>query len=145
MAASTRLVARNIKFTVDGDEFACDANKISLTTEDAPGGVRTFCETNTEKQWKMAIDGIVSLSATSLYQTLFALQGTQVDFTLAPAGNASPSTTQPHYTGSVIIDDLPPLELTAGEGTVFSVTLTVDNATHSPSTGYWYGLRKVTA
>lgn len=145
MAASTRLVARNIKFTVDGDEFACDANKITLTPEDAPGGVRTFCETNTEKQWKMAVDGIVSLASTSLYQTLFTLQGTQVDFVLAPAGNASPSTSQPHYTGSVIIDDLPPLDLTAGEGAVFSVTLTVDNSTHNPASGIWYGLEKVTS
>lgn len=145
MAASPRLTARNIKFTVDGDEFSCDANKISLTTEDAPGGVRTFCETNVEKQWKMAIDGIVSLSSTSLYQTLFALQGTQVDFVLAPAGNATASPTQPHYGGSVIIDEIPPMELTAGEGAVFSVTLTVDNATHNPAGGVWYGLEKITA
>lgn len=145
MAASTRLVARNIKFQVDGDEFSCDATKISLTPEDAPGGVRTFCETNVEKQWKMVVDGIVSLASTSLYQTLFALQGTQVDFVLAPAGNATASSTQPHYTGSLIVDDVPPMELTAGEGAAFSITLTVDNATHDPATGYWYGLRKVTS
>lgn len=145
MAASTRLVARNIKFTVDGDEFSCDATKVTLTPEDAPGGVRTFCETNVEKQWKLQLDGILSLDPTSLYQVLFALQGSQVDFMLAPAGNATASTTQPHYTGSVIIDDLPPMELTAGEGAVFSITYTVDNATHSPATGYWYGLHKVTA
>lgn len=145
MAASTRLVARNIKFIVDGDELACDASKVSLTPEDAPGGVRTFCETNTEKQWKLAVEGIVSLAPTSLYQVLWGLQGTQVDFVVAPAGNASPSTTQPHYTGSVIVDDLPPLELTAGEGANFSLTLTVDNTTHDPATGYWYGLHKLTA
>jgi len=145
MAASNRLIARNIKFQVDGDEFSCDANKITLTPEDAPGGVRTFCETNVEKEWKLAIEGIVSLDAASLYQTLFTLQGTQVDFVVAPAGNATASPTEPHYTGSLIIDDLPPLDLTAGENANFSITYTVDGGTHNPATGYWYGLRKKTA
>ena len=145
MAASTRLVARNIKFIVDGDEFSCDATKITLTPEDAPGGVRTFCETNVEKTWKIALDGIVSLDPTSLYQVIFGLIGTQVAFSIAPAGNATASPTEPHYTGEVIFDDIPPLELTAGEGANFSVTYTVDNATHDPATGYFYGLRKKTS
>lgn len=145
MAASTRLVARNIIFKIDDVEYACDASKVSLTPEDAPGGVRTFCETNTEKEFKLALEGIVSLEATSLYQILWANQGTQVEFILAPAGNATPTSDKPHYTGSVIFDDLPPLELTSGEGAVFSVTYTVDNATHDPATGYFYGVRKVTS
>lgn len=145
MPASNRLIARNIKFLVDGDEFACDANKITLTPEDAAGGVRTFCETNVEKTWKLAVEGIVSLDAASLYQTLWTLQGTQVDFVVAPAGNATASSTEPHYVGSVIIDDLPPLDLTAGDNAVFSITYTVDNGTHNPATGYWYGLQKKTS
>lgn len=145
MAASTRLIARNIKFLVDGDEYACDATKITLTPEDAANGVRTFCETNVEKTWKLAVEGIVSLDAASLFQTLFTLQGSQVDFVVAPAGNATASSTQPHYTGSVIIDDLPPIDLTAGENANFSITYTVDNGTHDPATGYWYGLRKKTS
>jgi hypothetical protein len=145
MAASNRLIARNIILKIDGTEYACDANKVSLTPEDAPGGVRTFCETNTEKQFKLALEGIVSLEATSLYQILWSNQGTQVDFVIAPAGNATPTTNERHYTGSVIIDDLPPLELTAGEGAVFSVTYSVDNATHDPATGWYYGVHVLTA
>jgi hypothetical protein len=140
MAVSSRLVARNIILKIDGVDYAFDSAKVSLTPEDAPGGMRTFNETNVYKEFKLAIEGIVSLDPASLYQILWANQGTQVDFSIAPGGNATATSTKPHYVGSVIIDDLPPLELTSGESANFSVTYTVDNSTHDPATGIYYGV-----
>jgi hypothetical protein len=106
---------------------------VELTLNDAPGDVRTFCEVRTGGEWKLQLDGVTSGDATSLYRVLWANFGTEVAFTIAPQGNATASTSQPHYTGTVIFDELPPLSLTSGEVAKFSVTQTVKNAVHTPS------------
>jgi hypothetical protein len=150
MPASTRIKATNIKFligTAPGVEYACDANNIELTLNDAPGGVQSFCDVRTDSEWKLQIDGTSSGDSASLYRLLFANFGTEVAFVIAPQGNATATTTQPHYTGTVVFDELPPLSLTSGEVVKFSVTLTVKNAVHTPATTppVYYGLTLKTA
>jgi hypothetical protein len=147
MATSTRIKATNISFKIGSTEYNCDANMVELTLNDAPGDVQTFCEVRTGGEWKLQIDGVTSGDAASLYRILWANFGTTVAFTIAPNGNASASTSQPHYTGSVIFDTLPPLSLSSGEITKFSVTLTVLNSVHTPSTTppVFYGVTLKTA
>lgn len=147
MPTSTRIKAQNIKFLIGTAEYACDANLVELTLNDAPGDVQTFCEVRTGGEWKLQLDGTTSGDSTSLYRVLWANFGTEVAFTIAPNGNASASTTQPHYTGTVVFDTLPPLSLNSGEVVKFSVTLTVKNAVHTPSTTppVYYGLTLKTA
>jgi hypothetical protein len=146
MATSTRIKATNIKFQIGATEYACDLNALNLTLNDAPGDVRTFCETTVGSEWKLQLDGVSSGDTTSLYQLLFANFGTEVAFTVAPQGNATPTASAPHYTGTVIFDALPPVDLTSGEIVKFSVTLTVKNAVHTPSATppVYYGLTKKT-
>jgi hypothetical protein len=134
MATSTRIKATNISFKIGSTEYNCDANLVELTLGDAPGDVQTFCEVRTGGQWNLQLDGITSGDVASLYRVLWANFGTTVAFTIAPSGNVTASTTQPHYTGSVIFDQLPPLSLNSGEVVKFSVTLSVLNAVHTPST-----------
>lgn len=147
MAASTRIKATNILFKIGSTDYSCDANAIELSIEDAPGDVQTFCEMTSGKQWKIKIDGITSLDSASLYQLLFANYNTEVAFTIAPAGNATASTTEPHYTGTVKFDELPPFTMTANEVSKFSVSLTVKNAVHTPAATppVYYGLTKKTS
>jgi hypothetical protein len=150
MPTSTRIKATNIKFlvgTAPGVEYACDANLIELTLNDAPGGVQSFCDVRPDGEWKLQLDGTSSGDTASLYRLLFANFGTEVAFVLAPQGNATATSTQPHYTGTVVFDQLPPLSLTSGEVVKFSVTLTVKNAVHTPSTTppVYYGLTLKTA
>jgi hypothetical protein len=147
MPASTRIKATNILFKISSTEYNCDANLIELTLNDAPGDVQSFCEVRVGGEWKLQIDGTSSGDTASLYRLLWANFGTEVAFTIAPNGNVTPSGTQPHYTGTVIFDQLPPLSLTSGEVVKFSVTLTVKNAVHTPSTTppVYYGLTLKTA
>lgn len=140
MAASTRIKASNIVFKIGTTDFACDANMVELTLDDAPGDVQTFCETRTGGEWKLQLDGITSGEDTSLYQVLWANFGTEVAFTIAPNGNASPSADQPHYKGTVVFDQLPPLSLTSNEVAKFSVQLTVKNTPHTPASHIYYGV-----
>lgn len=147
MAASTRIKATNIVFKINTTDYACDTNGVELTIADAPGDVQTFCEVRPGAEWTLKLDGITSGDSASLYQLLFANFGTEVAFTVAPNGNASPSTSQPHYTGTVIFNELPPLTLTSNEVSKFSVSLKVKNAVHTPSATppVYYGLTKKTA
>lgn len=147
MPASTRIKATNIKFIIDGDEFACDADSIELTLSDAPGGQQTFCEVQALQEWKLSMNGIASGDATSLYQTLFANYGTQVVFSVAPQGNSTATSSAPIYEGTVIFDQLPPLTMTSGEIMSFSVELTVLNTVHTPAATppVYFGLKKKTS
>jgi len=140
MAASTRIKASNIVFKIGTTDYACDANMVELTLDDAPGDVQTFCETRVGGQWTLQLDGITSGADDSLYQVLWANFGTEVAFTIAPNGNASPSADQPHYKGTVVFDQLPPLSLTSNEISKFSVQLTVKNTPHTPASHIYYGV-----
>jgi hypothetical protein len=147
MPTSTRIKAQNIKFLIGTVEYSCDANLVELTLNDAPGDVQTFCEVRTGGEWKLQLDGTTSGDAASLYRILWTSFGTEVAFTVAPQGNAVGTASSPIYTGTVVFDQLPPLSLNSGEVVKFSVTLTVKNAVHTPSTTppVYYGLTVKTA
>lgn len=145
MAASTRIKAQNISFKIGSTEYSCDATSVNLELGDAPGDVRTFCEVSVGKQWALTLEGITSGADDSLYRVLWANYGTEVAFTIAPHGNATATADQPHYEGTVIFSELPPLALTAGETSTFSVTLEVDNATHNPASDIFWGVEVVVA
>lgn len=145
MATSTRIKAQNIKFLIGATEYACDATVVSLELQDAPGDVQTFCEQRVGGEWQLTLEGITSGDATSLYRVLWANFGTTGTFTIAPNGNATASSDEPHYEGTVKFDQLPPLALNSNETATFSVTLTVDNAVHDPANDIYYGVEIVTA
>jgi hypothetical protein len=145
MAASTRIKAQNILFKIGSTEYACDATMVDLVLEDAPGDVQTFCEQRVGGQWALTLEGITSGEATSLYRVLWSSFGTTGVFTIAPNGNATASATEPHYTGTVKFNQLPPLSLVTNETVKFSVTLEVDNSEHDPENDVYYGVEVATA
>jgi hypothetical protein len=148
MATSSRLKAQNIKFNISSTDYSPDCENIELNLEDMSGDIRTFDEVRTGGMWKLKLAGLYSQTSSSLYQLLFTNYGTQVAFVLAPSGNVVASSSQPHWTGTVIFDELPPISLQAGDVTKFEVTLSVDASVHTPSATppIFYGLtRKTTA
>jgi hypothetical protein len=149
MAASTRIKAQNIVFKIGAVDYSCDASRVELALSDAQGGApRTFCQPEAEQQWELTLEGMASGDAASLYQILFTNYETDIAFIIAPQGNAVASATQPHYTGTVTINALPPLSLTAGETVTFTVTLRVVNSVHTPVATpaiFWGLTKKITA
>lgn len=145
MAASTRIKAQNIIFKIGSTDYACDANMVSLTLDDAPGDVQTFCETRVGGQWSLDLEGIVSGDSTSLYRVLWDNFGTEVAFTIAPNGNTTATSSEPHYEGVARFNQLPPLSLTSNETAKFAVTLEVVNTPHNPASNQYYGVEIVTA
>jgi hypothetical protein len=145
MAASTRIKAQNIIFKIADVNYACDANSVVLELGDAPGDVQTFCEVRVGGEWSLTLSGITSGEATSLYQVLWTNFGSHAEFIIAPNGNSVPSTDQPHYTGTVVFDQLPPLNLTSNEVVQFSVTLRVRNTGLDAASNLYYGVSLVNA
>ena len=145
MAASTRIKAQNIKFLIGATEYACDATMVDLVLGDAPGDVQTFCEQRVGGEWALTLEGITSGDATSLYRVLWENFGTTGAFTIAPNVNETATASQPHYTGTVKFNEIPPLSLSSNETATFSVTLEVVNTPHDPATDVYYGVEIVTA
>jgi hypothetical protein len=145
MAASPRIKAQNIKFKIAGTDYACDVNSVVLELGDAPGDIQTFCEVRVGGEFTLTLAGVTSGEATSLYQILWTNFGSTATFVIAPNGNTTPSTDQPHYEGTVVFDQLPPLNLTSNEVVTFEVTLTVRNTGLDEATGLFYGVQKVIA
>lgn len=145
MAASTRITARNIVFKIGTTDYACDANMVELTLGDAPGDVQTFCEQRVGGEWTLTLEGVTSGDAASLYRLLWSNFGSEVAFVIAPNGNATASSNEPHYEGTVRFNQLPPLSLTSNEVAKFSVELPVKNTVHDPANDIYYGVEIVTA
>ena len=140
MAVSTRIKANNIIFKIGATDYACDATMVELALGDAPGDVQTFCETRVGGQWSLTLGGIVSGDASSLYRVLWNNFGSEVAFTIAPNGNATASSSEPHYTGVAKFNQLPPLALTSNEVASFEVELEVKNTPHDPANDQFYGV-----
>jgi len=148
MAASPRIKATTIIFKIGGVDYAYDATRVELALADAQGGApRTFCMPEAEQQWELTVEGTMSGAASSLYRALFAAYETDVAFIIAPQGNATASATQPHYTGTVTVNNLPPVGLTPGETATFSVQLRVLNNVHTPTASpkVFWGLTELVA
>jgi hypothetical protein len=143
--ASTRIKAQNIIFTIAGTEYACDATMVDLTLGDAPGDVQTFCEQRVGGEWALTLEGITSGDATSLYRVLWENFGTTAAFVIAPNGNATATAAEPHYSGVVRFNEIPPLSLTTNETSTFSVTLEVVNTPNTPASDVYFGVTVVVA
>jgi len=142
---NTRIVAENIKFLIADVEYACAATMVELTLGDAPGDVQTFCEQRVGGEWALGLEGVTSGDADSLYRVLWANFGTTATFVIAPNGNAAASTSEPHYSGVVKFNEIPPLSLNSNETSTFSVTLRVVTTPNDPSSSEFYGVTVVTA
>ena len=143
MAASTRITAQNILFKIAGTDYACDANSVVLELGDAPGDIQTFCEVRPGGEWALTLSGITSGETTSLYQVLWTNFGSTATFVIAPNGNSVPSTDEPHYQGTVVFNQLPPLNLTSNEVVQFSVTLRVQSTGLDVANNLYYGVELV--
>ena len=142
---NTRIIAENIKFLIADVEYACAATMVELTLGDAPGDVQTFCEQRVGGEWALALEGITSGDADSLYRVLWANFGTTATFVIAPNGNAAPSTLEPHYSGVVKFNEIPPLSLNSNETSTFSVTLRVVTTPNDADADQYFGVSVVTA
>jgi hypothetical protein len=96
-------------------------------------------EVRVQGEWALQLDGYVSQEADSLYRLLWSSFGTELTFEINPGGGTE-GTDNPSYKGTIIVNELPPLELTANEEVSFSVTLRVKNTGLDVASNLFYGV-----
>lgn len=115
--ARTRLKGKGLVFMFGNTAYECDLTSAVLIREAADNastdGVLTFCDVANSSDgnvWKLNIEAIQSTdqgsgSAKSLHTLVWetASAGGDLGFIFKPHGNATASTSQPHYTGSATV------------------------------------------
>jgi hypothetical protein len=137
--AVPRIIARDIVFKVGTTSYAPEVSSVELTLGDTPGGVMTFGSVRTDGEWALKIDGYVGQKSTSLYQYLWTNFTNEVAFEIIPGGGTI-GADNPKYSGTVIINELPPLSVMANEEVAFSITLRVKNTGLDVGAKLFYGL-----
>ncbi len=127
MPSSTRIKGKNLVLTIDGDDYAMDASSITLTNEDKDGEVRTFADITPLKQWFFEIEAIQSTDQNSFWSLLWDADGTEgIPYVFKPHGNATESTNEPHFSGTVSVKGKPPVGGSADTTFTFSYRLDCD-------------------
>jgi len=104
-----------------------DASSITLTNEDKDGEVRTFADITPPKQWFFEIEAIQSTDQSSFWSLLWDADGTEgIPYVFKPHGNATESTNEPHFSGTVSVKGKPPVGGSADTTFTFSYRLDCD-------------------
>lgn len=127
MATSTRIRGKALKLSVDAVDYWCDVTSVVLKNEEADGDVTTFCDAAAggARQFYFEVEAIQSTDSASFWNYLWENTGDEVPFVFAPHGNTAASTTQPHFTGSLVIGPKPDLGGNANETFTFETRLDV--------------------
>jgi len=122
---STRIKGKSLSLKVDSTEYMADVSEVTLQNEEADGDVTTFADAAAggAVQWFFEGSAVQSTDTTSFWSYLWDNTGEEVTYVFAPHGNATASSTQPHFTGSVKVGSKPPVGGTANETFTFDFRL----------------------
>ena len=118
---------KGLSLTFGSQEVNVDATSVVLQNEEADTDAVTFAElaSGTPVQWFFEMEATSDYADGSLWDYLWDNAGSTVAFTFKPYGNASASTSQPHFTGNATIVSKPPVGGTANEVFTFEARLDV--------------------
>lgn len=128
--AATKFKGKNLSFTIAGTEYNGDITSVTLANEEADDDVTTFADLSAggNVAWTIEVEGVSDYGSTSLWSYCWANAGSEAAFVFKPYGNVTASTTQPHFTGTLIVRAKPAVGGTAGETFTFEYTFDVKGA-----------------
>ena len=118
-----RLKGKQIIFEVDGTEFQGAVKNVSFTSEVGELGFGNYVDS---LNFSCQVEGYQDFASASLWSKLWDNPGATIALTFAPHGNATASSTQPHFTATGYAETLPTLGGTAGEYFVFDLNIILD-------------------
>lgn len=135
MAGSTRITGAKLWLRLGTTDQAADIVSYTLTNEEADSNTVTFGDAmeGGKRQWKLNGSAIQSTDSTSFWSWVWANTGVTVAFTIAPHGNSSPTSAQPHFTGNVKIGRKPDLGGEAGASNEFTFDFDDWNVVGTPT------------
>lgn len=107
---------RKLKLEIGGDEYTAEVSNVRVTSAEGESDFVTFAEAAAggARDYALAITLAQDAATGSLWTEIFDNAGTDVAYTVMPYGNASPSATEPHFTGTCTITE-PDGDLLGGE------------------------------
>jgi hypothetical protein len=127
--AASKYKGKSLSITVDAVEYNMDLTSIVLQNEEADDDATTFADlaTGGAVQWFFEIEAVSDYSASSLWSFLWTNAGdSDVAFVFKPYGNATPTASQPHFTGTFNVGSKPAVGGTANEVFTFEARLDVN-------------------
>lgn len=114
---NTRIYGNKLGFTIKDKDYWADMSSVELSPGDKDDNVLTFADaaSGATSEWTLKGKAIQSTDAGSLWDFIWENAGKEIAFILAPHGNKTASTAQPHFTGKVKIGKRPPISVEAGE------------------------------
>ena len=113
-----RIKGKSIIFEVDNTEYS---GSVSNVTFSSAVGTLGFGDYVDSLDFTCAVTGFQDVQAVSLWSELFDNPGATVDITYAPHGNATATSTQPHFTATGYAETLPTLGGAAGEFFIYDI------------------------
>lgn len=117
---STRIKGNKLKLTIGspGQDYWADVTEYELFNDEADADVTTFedAANGGARDHKLKLVGIQSLDVNSLWGLVWDSTGEDVAVTLAPFGNETPTTAQPHFVFTATVGPKPTLGGAAGPG-----------------------------
>lgn len=126
---TTRIKGKALVFKLATIDYAADVTDIVLEAEEADADVTTFADAAAggATDWFFRGTAIQSTDTAALWNYLWNSSGTTaVAYVYAPNGNTTPSTTKPHYTGTVSLGRKPSIGGAADETWTFDFEIKCD-------------------
>lgn len=122
MPGSNRIKGAALGLTVGGIDYWADALSVVFDNEEADSSAVTFADAAAggARQHFVTISAIQSGQTGSLWRYAWANTGTTVAYKYAPHGNVTPTSDQPHLTGTLVIGPKPALGGEAGAKNEFT-------------------------
>lgn len=113
----TRVTGSALGLTINGTDYWADISKYELAASDSDKDVLTFGDaaSGNTATWTLKGEAVISFDTGSFWDMVWANAGKTVPFILAPHGNKTATTAQPHFKGQAKIATKPPVSSEAGE------------------------------
>ncbi|MDU5025362.1 MAG: hypothetical protein E6261_04600 [Cutibacterium avidum] len=132
LTASPGLKGKALSLKIGQTEYKQDVLEWELAPEKADDDDLTFAEVagGAIAAWKLTVTAIQSTDPASFWMFCFDHAGDDATFIVAPHGNDTPTTTQPHFTGGLRISLPPKLsdKAASGKRATFEIEMDVDGA-----------------
>ena len=119
---STRIKGNGLMLTIDSEDYWADITEAVLDSEEAKGDVTTFEDAaagGAARQYFISASAIQSTDTDSFWSMIWDHSGEIVPYVYAVHGNATPSASKPHMTGTCKIPTKPKLGGAANATYVF--------------------------
>ena len=130
VSQSSRIRGNSIILKLAGTDYSFDASSIVLENEEATANVTTFADAANggAYQYFFTISGVQSYDSTSLWKKLWDIAGntTAIAYVFNPWGVATPTTTKPNFTGTVLLKQKPKIGGDAGMDSYYTFDIRLD-------------------